>query len=48
MEQHLVRTEAWSEHLGKWRCHIQSVEHLEDLECLQVQPKLNLIGFVIY
>ena len=36
MEQHLMRTEAWSEHLGRWRCHIQSVEHIEELECLQV------------
>jgi hypothetical protein len=32
-----MRTEAWSEYLGKWRCHIQSVEHLEDQECLQVE-----------
>ena len=35
-----MRTEAWAEHLGRWRCHIQSVEHMEELECLQVISKL--------
>ena len=24
---HLSRTEAWAENLGKWRCHVQSVDH---------------------
>jgi hypothetical protein len=25
--QHIERTESWAEHLGKWRCHVQNVEH---------------------
>ena len=24
---HIERTESWAEHLGKWRCHVKSVEH---------------------
>ena len=30
VEQHLERTEAWTEHLGDWRCHVQNVEFHED------------------
>lgn len=29
VELHLNRTESWSEHLGKWRCHVKGVEHVE-------------------
>lgn len=35
VEQHLLRTEAWAEHLGRWRCHVQSVEHVEDQDVLR-------------
>ncbi|TRY71836.1 hypothetical protein TCAL_10392 [Tigriopus californicus] len=27
--------EAWAEHLGRWRCHVQAVEQNEDKETLQ-------------
>lgn len=36
VEQHLIRTESWSRHLSKWRCQVQSVDHLEDQDLLQV------------
>ena len=29
VQTHLIRTESWSSYLGKWRCHVKSVEHLE-------------------
>ena len=30
VEQHMERTEAWAEHLGHWRCHVQNVMEDED------------------
>eukprot|EP00095_Tigriopus_kingsejongensis_P007816 snap_masked-scaffold204_size260821-processed-gene-1.8 protein:Tk07816 transcript:snap_masked-scaffold204_size260821-processed-gene-1.8-mRNA-1 annotation:"sorting nexin-25" len=35
VKNHIVRTESWAEHLGRWRCHVQAVEHNEDKEALQ-------------
>ncbi|XP_046994876.1 sorting nexin-25 [Schistocerca americana] len=35
LEAHLSRTEAWSEHLGRWRAVVQSAELSEDRECPQ-------------
>lgn len=35
LEAHLNRTEAWSEHLGKWRAIVQSAEMPDDKEPLQ-------------
>ena len=36
VEHHLLRMEAWSENLSHWRAHIQSVNHIEEDEILQV------------
>ena len=36
VEQHLARTESWAEHLDQWRCHVQSVDQMEDKNILQV------------
>ena len=35
VEQHLERTEAWTEYLGQWRCHVQTVEYLEKEDVLK-------------
>ena len=35
VEQHLQRTEAWTEFLGLWRCHVQTVEYFEEEEVLK-------------
>ncbi|KAK7865189.1 hypothetical protein R5R35_012045 [Gryllus longicercus] len=35
LEAHLMRTEAWSEHLGRWRAVVQSAEMSEEKESLQ-------------
>lgn len=35
IEAHLIRTDAWSEHLGKWKASIQSVDVPDDKESLQ-------------
>lgn len=32
LEAHLIRTEVWAEHLGKWRAIVQSVEVPDDKE----------------
>ena len=37
VEQHLLRMEAWSENLSNWRAHIQSVNHIQEEEFLQVR-----------
>jgi sorting nexin-25 len=35
IEQHLERTDSWAEHLGRWRCHVQTVEYLEEEDVLK-------------
>lgn len=35
LEAHLMRTEAWTEHLGRWRAVVQSAEMSEEKEILQ-------------
>lgn len=32
LEAHLIRTEIWAEHLGKWRAIVQSVEVPDEKE----------------
>ena len=31
----MERTEAWTEFLGQWRCHVQTVEYLEKEDVLK-------------
>ncbi len=35
VEQHIERTEAWSEHLGQWKCHVHNVEYNEESDVLK-------------
>ena len=43
IEQHLTRTESWTEHLGQWRGHVQSVEYIEEQDLLQVTHCILII-----
>ncbi|XP_067008623.2 sorting nexin-25 isoform X2 [Anabrus simplex] len=43
LEAHLTRTEAWSEHLGRWRAVVQSAEMSEDRE----SPQFVLVVHVL-
>ena len=35
IQRHLERTDLWADHLGEWRCHVQSVDYIESEDCLQ-------------
>ena len=35
IEQHMQRTEAWTDFLGEWRCHVQTVEYFEEEDALK-------------
>ena len=39
---HLTRTDSWANHLGKWKCRVHSVEHVEGDKDAPLKAKLTV------